>query len=177
MATIVAPISPVTRDNGFFLKTSIAMALVVVAGFSLQLGMGRSSFDRPLLVHAHAVVFMGWVVLYVTQTAFAATGSMALHRRLGWVGAGWIVVMLVLGTMVTVALVRAGRAPFFFRPQQFLIFDPLTLAAFVGLTAAAIVNRRRTEWHRRLHYCGMSILLGAPIAGKISSTIVVASNA
>lgn len=37
---------------------AVVMALVVVAGFSLQLAMGRSSFEAPLLVHAHAVVFM-----------------------------------------------------------------------------------------------------------------------
>lgn len=42
---------------------AVVMALVVVAGFSLQVAMGRSSFEAPLLVHAHAVVFMGWVVI------------------------------------------------------------------------------------------------------------------
>ena len=44
--------------------------------------------------------------------------------------------------------------------QQFLVFNPLTLFAFAGLTAAAIVMRRRTDWHRRLHLCGMTLLLG-----------------
>ena len=27
-------------------------------------------------------------------------------------------------------------------------------------TVAAIALRRQTEWHRRLHFCGMSLLLG-----------------
>jgi hypothetical protein len=56
--------------------------------------------------------------------------------------------------------------PFFFQPLQFLIFDPMTVFAFAGLTTAAIVMRRRTEWHRRLHYCGMSLLLG-PAFGRL----------
>ena len=53
------------RDGGFFLGGAIAMVLVIVAGFSIQLAMGRSSFSAPPLVHAHAVVFMGWVVIFI----------------------------------------------------------------------------------------------------------------
>ncbi|MBA2466426.1 MAG: hypothetical protein H0V46_02325 [Sphingomonas sp.] len=136
------------------------MVLVIVVGFSTQLAMGRSTFASPLLVHAHAVIFMGWVALYLLQNIFVATGSMTLHRRLGWIGSGWIVAMLVLGIAVTVAMVRRGQVPFFFRPLHFLVFDPVSLFAFAGLTVAAIRLRRRTDWHRRLHYCGMSMLLG-----------------
>lgn len=142
------------------------MALVVFAGFSLQLAMGRSSFASPLIVHAHAIVFMGWVVLYVVQNALVARGSIALHRRLGWIGAGWIVAMVVLGTAVTVRLVRLGHAPFFFPPALFLVMNPLLILSFAGLTAAAIVQRRRTDWHRRLHYAGMALLLG-PAFGRL----------
>ena len=149
------------RGDGFFLGGAIAMTLVVVAGFSLQLAMGRSTFAAPLVVHAHAIAFMGWVTIYLLQNVFVATGQTALHRRLGWVAAGWVVAMLVLGCLVTVGLVRGGRVPFFFRPLQFLIFDPVSLLAFAGLTTAAILLRRQTAWHRRLHFCGMSILIGA----------------
>ena len=147
-------------DEGFFLRGAIAMALVIVAGFSTQLAMGRSSFASPPLVHAHAIVFMGWITLYLLQNVFVASGRMALHRRLGWIGAGWIAAMVVLGFMVTVAMARRGQVPFFFQPLHFLIFDPLALLTFAGLTIAAIAMRRRTEWHRRLHFCGTSLLLG-----------------
>lgn len=151
---------PVSSDGRFFMISALLMATVIVAGFSLQLGMGRSSFNSPLLVHAHAIVFMGWVALYVTQNAFVATGNIALHRRLGWIGAGWMLLMVVLGCTVVIAMARRGQVPFFFRPQHFVIFDPVSLFAFAGLTIAAIVQRRRTDWHRRLHFCGMAMLLG-----------------
>lgn len=154
------PSAPIGRDGGFFLGGAIAMTLVLVAGFSVQLAMGRSSFSAPLLVHAHAVVFMGWVGIYLLQTIFAATGRQALHRRLGWIAAVWILPMLVLGCAVTVAIARRGQVPFFFTPLQFLVFDPLSLFTFAGLTVAAIMLRRRTDWHRRLHFCAMAILLG-----------------
>lgn len=166
MATLASGHRTVARDDRFFFVTSIAMALVVFAGFSLQLAMGRSSFASPLIVHAHAIVFMGWVVLYVVQNALVARGSIALHRRLGWIGAGWIVAMVVLGTAVTVRLVRLGHAPFFFPPALFLVMNPLLILSFAGLTAAAIVQRRRTDWHRRLHYAGMALLLG-PAFGRL----------
>ncbi|MEG3087345.1 hypothetical protein [Sphingomonas sp. PB4P5] len=166
MATIVAPAPGAVWRDRFFLTTSIAMAAVVLAGFSLQFAMGRSSFGAPPIVHVHAVVFMGWVAIYVAQNVFAATGAQALHRRLGWIAAGWTVAMVVMGTLVTVRMVRAGSAPFFFTPVHFLILNPVSVFAFAGLTAAAIVKRRQTEWHRRLHYCGMAVLLG-PAFGRL----------
>jgi hypothetical protein len=109
---------------------------------------------------------MGWVVIYLLQNVFVATDRMALHRRLGWVAAGWIVPMIVLGFGVTIAMVRRGQVPFFFQPLQFLVFDPLTLLIFAALTGSAIVLRNKTEWHRRLHFCGMAMLL-APGFGRL----------
>lgn len=161
------------RDEGFFLGGAIAMALVLVAGFSVQLAMGRSTFAAPPIVHAHAVVFMGWVALYVSQNVFVATGAMTWHRRLGWLATAWMAAMLVLGLLVTLAMVRRGHAPFFFRPLQFLIFNPMTLLAFIGLTSAAIVLRRRTDWHRRLHFCGMAMLLGPGFGRLLPMPLVI----
>jgi len=161
MATIADGLpAPERRDAGFFMGGAIAMTVVIVAGFVTQLAAGRSSFSAPLLVHAHAVVFMGWVTIYLLQNTFVATGNMALHRRLGWLAAAWMIPMLVLGCAVTVAMIRRGGVPFFFKPLQFLVFDPVSLLTFMGLTTAAIVLRRQTDWHRRLHFCAMTILLG-----------------
>jgi len=160
MATLADRPRAAMGDEGFFLRGAIAMALVIVAGFSFQLAMGRSTFASPPLVHAHAIVFMGWIAIYVTQNILVATDRIALHRRLGWVAAGWIVLMIVLGIAVTVAMARRGQVPFFFQPLHFLVFDPVALFTFAGLTVAAIMMRRRTEWHRRLHFCGTAMLMG-----------------
>ncbi len=168
MAAIAEPLPPFSGrdDRGFFLGGAIAMAVIIAAGFSLQLAMGRSSFGAPPIIHAHAIVFMGWVVIYLTQNILAANGNIALHRRLGWLAAGWVVLMLVAGCAVTAFDIRVARAPFFFRPLQFLVFDPLTLFAFAGLTYAAIALRRRTDWHRRLHFSAMAMMVG-PAFGRI----------
>jgi hypothetical protein len=156
-----------TRDGKlFFLISAIAMVLVIFAGFSLQLAMGRSSFQAPPLVHAHAIVFMGWVVIFLLQNLLIATGQVRLHRPLGWIAAAWLVPMLVLGCLVTVNMIREADVPFFFRPLQFLVFDPVSLIAFIALTIAAIALRRATPWHQRLHYCAMAILMG-PALGRL----------
>jgi len=154
------------NDQGFFLAGSIVMAATIAAGFSVQLAMGRSSFGAPLLIHAHAITFMGWVAIFLTQNILVASGNIALHRRLGWLAAGWVILMVVLGCAVTAFDIRFGRVPFFFRPLQFLVFDPLTLIGFAGLTYAAIALRRRTDWHRRLHFSGMAMLVG-PAFGRL----------
>lgn len=154
------------RDDRFFVITSLMMAAIVVIAFSLQFALGRSSFGAPLLVHLHAIVFMGWIAIYVAQTLLAAGGHRALHRTLGWVGTVWVVPMVVLGIVATVAMVRRGQAPFFFQPAQFLVLNPTSVIMFAGLTWAAIALRRQTGWHRRLHYCGMANLLG-PAFGRL----------
>ena len=167
MATLARqPFAPSVGDERFFLRAAIVMAVVIVFGFSFQLAMGRSTFASPVRVHIHAVLFMGWVGIYLLQNIFVATGRMPLHRKLGWVAAVWMVAMVVSGFVVTAAMVRAGTVPFFFQPLHFLIFDPVALLTFGALTAAAILLRRRTEWHRRLHFCGMTILLG-PAFGRL----------
>jgi hypothetical protein len=155
-----------TGDETFFVRGAIVMALIIVGGFSFQHAMGRSTFASPPLVHAHAIIFMGWVAIYLTQNLLVGAGRVDIHRKLGWVAVGWIFPMVLLGCLVTLAMLRRGQVPFFFRPLQFLVFDPMTLFTFAGLTLAAVAMRRQTDWHRRLHFCGMSLLLG-PAFGRL----------
>jgi hypothetical protein len=153
-------------DESFFVRGAVIMALIIVAGFSFQHAMGRSTFAAPPLVHAHAIIFMGWVAIYLTQNLLIGSGRVDIHRKLGWIALGWIFPMVLLGCLVTLAMLRRGQVPFFFRPLQFLVFDPMTLFTFAGLTLAAVAMRRQTDWHRRLHFCGMSLLL-APAFGRL----------
>jgi hypothetical protein len=155
-----------SNDDRFFVRAAVVMALTIVAGFSFQHAMGRSTFASPPLVHAHAIIFMGWVAIYLTQNLLIGTGRVDIHRKLGWIALGWIFPMILLGCLVTLAMLRRGQVPFFFRPLQFLVFDPMTLLTFAGLTFAAVAMRRQTQWHRRLHFCGMSLLLG-PAFGRL----------
>jgi hypothetical protein len=154
------------RSERFFLRSAILMAVLIAAAFSIQIWMGRSTFASPIRVHLHAVLFMGWVAIYLIQNILVVMGRNDLHRILGWVAAAWMVAMVVSAFVVTVAIVRNGTVPFFIQPLHFLIFDFVAISTFAALTGAAILLRRRTEWHRRLHFCGMTILIG-PAFGRL----------
>lgn len=158
--------APVADDRRFIRNLATGMALILVAGFVVQLAMGRSSFGAPLVVHAHAVVFMGWVAIVLTQVWLAGAGNIALHRNAGKLAAIWALGLLVFGTWITVAAVQTGRTPFFFQPQHFIIANPLLLYAAIGLLVAAYILRRQTDWHARLQI-GSFVLLMGPGFGRL----------
>ena len=166
MATAAVASGAARDDASFFFKLAAAMGLTVAIAFSLQFAMGRSSFGAPMIVHAHAVAFMGWTGFFVLQSWLMASGRGQYHRRLGWLAVPLVAVMAVLGTGVTVAMIQRGQAPFFFTPQHFLISNPLTLLSFIIVLSAAIGMRRRTDWHRRLHICAMAMIMG-PAFGRL----------
>lgn len=174
MATLAHTASGTSaRTERFWPISAAIMMAVLVLGFSTQLAMGRSSFAAPYYVHVHALVFFGWATLYLLQNLLVGMGNTALHRRLGWLSVLWIPLMVAMGLFVTVALVQRGKAPFFFQPLYFLIMDPMTLFTFAGLAIAAIRLRRQTQWHRRLMFSGMSILLGPAIGRMIPMPLLI----
>jgi hypothetical protein len=162
MATLATNVAPrrASAEERFFMTSAVAMAIVIIAGFSLNAIMGRSSFGAPISVHIHGLLFMGFLGLYVTQNALVATGNVAVHKRLGWLSAILVPAMIVAALYVIVAMLRRGAVPFFFTPIYFLTMDTMILAGFVALVAAAIRLRRRTDWHRRLMFCGMAAFTG-----------------
>ena len=166
MATIAPAQYHTSTADSFFRTLAISMALTVVAGFSLHYMMGRSTFTARPLVHLHGLAFMGWVGIFVTQAWLATHGPIALHRRLGWIGAGWIVLLIVLGIWISIDVAQRGIAPFFFRPQYFLIANPLGMFCFALLAWSAIRMRKQTDWHMRLHICAMAAIIG-PAFGRL----------
>jgi hypothetical protein len=153
-------------EERFFLIMACAMAAVIVAGFSLNLALGRSSFAVPPIFHLHAAAFFGWVVLYLMQNTLVASGNVALHRRTGWLAVIWVPALVALGITMTVVSLRRHGGPPFFDMREFLVGNPLALLCFAGLTAAAIARRKQTDWHRRLMLCGTAMLTG-PGLGRL----------
>lgn len=167
MATIAPGTkSEVSLERGFFLKMAFAMTFVLVAGFSFNVAAGRSTFDAPLLIHAHAFTFFGWVVLYVTQAILVTGGSVQLHQRLGIAALLLVPLMVVLGIVTTVYVLQAKGGPPFFDMNEFLFANSLGILAFAVIVLLALRMRTRSDWHKRLMFCAMASLTG-PGLGRL----------
>lgn len=154
------------REKLFFLIMAATIAVTVVVAFNLFYAAGLSSFDSPWWVHVHAVTFVGWIVLYVLQNTLVFRNDLALHRKLGRIGAVYAAWMVLVGLVLTPLTLAVGRSPPFFTPSYFLALDWVNVAVFGGLVYAAIRNRGRTDWHRRLMLCA-TICVIAPAVGRL----------
>jgi len=166
MATTAAPRRAAAGDTRFFLIMALAMAGVIFGGFSFHLMMGRSSFDAPLVVHAHGIIFMVWTAFYSAQAISIASGNVALHRQLGRLAYLLLPAMVVAGVAVMVHSAQSRGGPFFFAINEFVISNGLMVFTFAGLALWALRVRRHQGWHRRLMLVAMSVLTG-PGLGRI----------
>ena len=177
MATAAAPVARESLENTrFFTIMATVMSLVIVAGFSLNLAMGRSSFDVPLAYHFHAFIFMGWIGLFMAQHLSINAGNTALHIKLGKLAYAWIPMMVLAGTAIMIVVARRTGGPFFFNVSEFLISNLATLYVFGGLAWWALRRRRYTGWHRRLMLVAMAILTG-PGLGRLLPLPLMIPNA
>ena len=155
MTTDAAPIA------GASLRDTDRNAILVLIGLiwlGVLMGFGGEILRQPdrvylPIVHVHAAVFVGWLVLFTVQALLVRKGDVALHRRLGLLGAGLAAVMLVLGPATAIMVDAAkfaakGRAPIFMSVQ---LADMLAFATLVG---AGLLLRSRPDYHRRLMLLG-----------------------
>ena len=158
--------SPEQSERLFFFSMSLVIAATVAVGFGMFLLAGISSFGAPWWVHVHAVTFVAWIGFYVGQNTLIYRDSIALHRRLGRIGAVFAIWMVVVGLVLTPLTLAVGRSPPFFTPPYFLALDWVNILVFGALVYAAIHNRKRTDWHRRLMLCA-TVCVIAPAIGRL----------
>lgn len=166
MATAAQQQRTPVEGTRFFSIMMFVMAGVIIAGFSLNLAMGRSSFALPLAFHVHGMIFMGWLALTLAQVVTIASGNIGLHRQLGKLAYIWVPAMIAAGAMIILVSVRGSGGPFFFAQNEFLISNLAGLAVFGVLALWALRVRRYTGWHRRLMLVAMSALTG-PGLGRL----------
>lgn len=158
MATTFEQPAKADEERRFFLILTSIISAGIVAGFSVQLGMGRSTFAVPLPYHLHGVIFFAWVALFFTQNVLITKNHIALHRTLGMVSLGWVPLMVAAGTYLMFVVMQRTGGPFFFAQNVFFYSNIAELLCFAALTFAALRVRRHTGWHRRLMICGFAIL-------------------
>lgn len=156
------------EERRFFFVMSILIFATAIAGFGSDIVVGRAWFnDFPWQVHVHAVVFTCWIVLYVVQNWLVVDArNIALHRRLGWLGAAIAGIMVPLGIAATMMAVARGSIAGIFPLGLFLVMDILGILGFAALTFVAIRLRNHAGWHKRLMLCG-TVLVIAPGIGRL----------
>ncbi len=167
MATIAKRAHLFASERRFFLVMAIAIAGTALFGFGLDFWrFDGLFFSLPFHVHLHGATFTFWILFYVLQNWLVASGSVALHRRLGVLGGIVAALMVVLGITTTVWAIQMHRVPSFFPPGIFLALDVLGILGFGVLTSWAILLRRQADWHKRLMLCG-TVLVMSPALGRI----------
>ena len=152
-------VSPRPAWQPFYLIMSLVLAGIAVAGFSRTVPGDFAVPGFPALLWLHAAVFTAWMLLFVAQPALTMAGSLRLHRRLGWLGAGLACAMVALGSIAILMALWADQVPPFYPHGLFVMRGLLALALFAGLVVAGVGNRRRPAWHKRLILCASIIVV------------------
>jgi hypothetical protein len=142
-------------DSSFYLTMAIVSAAIIFVGFAPSFYL-KSVIHAPvpplsLLTTVHGLVFTTWMALFLTQASLVRADNIALHRQIGIVGALLFGVMLSLGYSTAITAGRLGHAPPGApAPLAFMALPLIGLTGTLILIVLALLNRRRSDWHKRL---------------------------
>ena len=134
-------------------------------------GFGTDSFnhvskyglDYPLIVHFHALAFVGWLALFTVQVALIRNARADIHRRLGIFVFGLACVMVILGSMAATDLLRRGMAAQSVDAKTFYASSLGDIVIFGTLIFFAFRTRSNPAAHKRLILIATITLLAAAI--------------
>ncbi|MEO5587742.1 MAG: hypothetical protein ABIQ81_08630 [Novosphingobium sp.] len=156
-----------TRDRPFFLRMIVGISAIIVLGFLQFAARGFVNYGTaPLWVHLHGVVMLAWLGLLICQASLVQRGNLMLHRQLGVLGVALAAALVVLGSFTGLRAIALHRVPPFFTDAFFLALTQVGVLFFGAMIVAAVANRHRAEWHRRL-MIGALVLLMEPAFGRI----------
>lgn len=167
MNVSTATIGRAAAPQRLYVSLALLAAVIALVGFwpSYFGPLLARTVDKPVILHLHAAVYVGWLALFITQTALAATGRVAAHIRLGRFGIGYGVLVIGAGLLAAFGMfvlrVRAGEVA---QAQTALLGPLLDMLVFAPLFAAAVHYRRKPELHKRLMVVATTALLIAAVA-------------
>jgi hypothetical protein len=179
MGAARAPFAPNHKwDRNFFLAIVLLIWLGIVMGFGGEIAHNIQTHAPalPLIVHVHAIAFVGWVVLFTVQVLLIRTGRPALHRRLGVWMMGLAAFMVVIGPATAIYMQRLQFGTKDGDPA-FLSVQLTDIIAFASFVTAAYLMRNTSSAHKRLMLlstiyisdAGYARWLGHPIGDLMGS--------
>lgn len=152
----------------FHVWLGLWMPTIVLIGFGrsyfVPLLRGTSAF--PAVIHVHALVFLGWMALMMTQVIVAARGNIRLHRRIGQWGIAYGCVVIIMGVTVALAnaVIKVNTGIWTFDKAAASLVNLGDMVSFAAWFGAAIWYRARPEIHKRLMVVATVALLFAALA-------------
>ncbi|HEY3888902.1 MAG TPA: hypothetical protein VGL73_10035 [Caulobacteraceae bacterium] len=154
-----------SADRNAFLGLTALVWVAVLSGFGTDSfdHVSKHGLDYPLIVHFHAMAFVGFLVLFTVQVSLIRAGRVDLHQRLGVAGAGLAAIMVVLGP-ATAMIVDAGAYAADGQTPEFLAVQFTDILAFAGLVSAGLLLRGVPSAHKRLMLLGLIYISDAGFA-------------
>ena len=180
-ATIADASAPtlVARRPRFYFWMAVAMAATGFIGFlpTFWVPLSQGVPERIAVIAIHAVLFYGWTLFLIWQTWLAASGKIASHRDAGLIGVSLATAMTIFGVLTAInSAQRAITANYAQASETFMVVPLAPMFIFACLIVAALVNMRRSEWHKRLMIAATAVLLDAAIARLFIAYVVMGGN-
>ncbi len=153
------------RDRPLYTAAAVLALIVVFTGFARTYYL-KGAFGTPdlsTLKHVHGFVMTAWFTLFFVQARLAATGRTQWHRKLGVVGGVVAALVVIVGTATALVAAKNGATPGP-PPLVFLAIPLGDMVVFLGLVSAAILYRKRPEYHKRLMLLASLGIITAAIA-------------
>lgn len=150
----------------FYVGLSLYILLIVLVGFwpSYFGAIVNGGADRPAVIHFHAVVYVGWLAIFVSQVVFAATGRIRLHTQLGTFAIGYGVLVILAGLAAAFGMFAIRVNDGMLDEAQASLLSPLLdMMVFTPFFAAAVLCRRKPVLHKRLMIVATTSLLIAAV--------------
>jgi hypothetical protein len=162
------PVTARQSEHRFFVWLAVLIGIVVFVGFSRTYYL-HSLFNTPKLstfLHVHGAVMTGWIALFAVQTFLIASHRTRTHRILGAFGAGYAVLVVVMGCTATVLAARRevlAHSEFVSSVLTVLALELTQMLLFASLVASGIWLRNRVGYHKRLMLLATFCILPNPI--------------
>lgn len=144
----------VTHPNKIklYLLISSLMFIFILMGFGPGFYMSvMGGFYHSLMLHIHAIIFLGWFVLFTIQAILPAFGRLDLHIKLGKFAFFYAILIVVDGFYVTLMTFRFRIDNVGEHLASYWLMQPLTdMIVFPSLVFTAFYYRKKPEIHKRL---------------------------
>lgn len=177
---------PALHHPRYFQHMALLLLALVLLGFGSEF-FRRSSdglLEIPLRLHAHGIVLLAWFVGFVLQTQLVGRGHTRAHQRLGVFAAAVGCACIIAAPLATLGAVRSLHALGLAWESNLQAYPTLgieslsmgeyatflvlgncaSVISFAVLLLAALMLRRRGDFHSRLMLLASLTLMSPAIA-------------